>query len=743
MYNEPTPGYNKFLPGTIIEIDGADYRPIGYQGGRIQLLHITTGAPYICPDADGTLGLLTDEEFDRLLECGRLKIRGPKTSDRTRLLNAVSQITTAHASKLDAGVEKMLEQIRILDEGGVANGDKAIERFLHKHWDAAMIDKFGPHDPPRTIRHWRAKRGRAGHRHARDMVRLNRVPGIRRVTKNVIAELLWKHALEGWTGKASPKDIHAAYRAELEQINEGRHPMYPAPDKPYQPRSERTIRRAVHALENSATTAAKRGKEAVEQDWRGAGKPLTADFAFHRVIIDHTRLDLHVVDEEFEMVLGRPWLTLAVDVYTRAIVAHLITFVDPSAWTCGEILRRMALPKRVPAKMAELYPVLRRIRGKPVELVVDNATEFRSHMLEAAARGAGFSVRFCPIKSPRYRAVGERMMGTANRQICELLPGRVLSLRDARRLGLDSADEACVFMDEVEAVANMVVAMINTTPNSGNGDRQPALVMEQELNRRGITNFADMESFLIDTMDIVEDAQLSPSGIRWQNLRYHDIVAVRELLDDLVPLEGRRKRRDDATATVDFRYDPHDISRIHVWNRKTRTFVELRCSDERYSDGMPIWFHKEICKAAAKDRDSFNTEEQRLAARARLVQAIRDISPDEKQKSRKAVADLLEIPRIRRIVGNIVELSRVEAEPVSLDEFITCDRAALTSLDQEILSSRPAVQPRKSRTNLKGRRAEKEARDRRDAGEPVANKDVAAPRKDRRPRPAAERGGFA
>lgn len=735
--------HNKFTLGTIIEIDAADYRPLGYQDGRLHLVHTITGAAYVHRDGDGVVGLLTDEEFDRLLGLGRLKIRGPRTGDRTRLLNEVSQFTTAQASKLDPGVEKMLEQMRLLDEGGVANGDKAIARYLHRNWNDALIAKYGPHDPPRTIRSWRAKRGRTGHRHARDMIRLNRVPGIKRVAKNANQEVMWKHALQGWTGKVGVKEVHASYAAEIKRINEGRHPMYPAPDEPYRTLSERTVRRAIEALEGHATTAAKKGEAAVEQDWAGAGRPLTADFAFHRVIVDHTRLDLHVVDDELEMVLGRPWLTLAIDVKTRAIVAHLLTFQDPSAWTVGEILRRMALPKRVPAEMAKLYPVLRKIRGKPVELVVDNAVEFRGHMLEAAARGAGFSVRFCPIKSPRYRAVGERMMGTANRQICELLPGRVFSPREARRLGLNSEAEACVFMREVEAVANMVVAIINTTPNSGNGDRQPALVMEHELNRHGITNFADMDSFLIDTMDIATDAQLTPSGIRAFNLRYHDIVEVRRLLDDLVPLEARRTRRDDATATVDFRFDPQDISRIHVWNRKTRMFVELRCSDERYSGGLPLWFHEQIRAAAARDREAFNTEDQRLAARARLVQATRDISPDEKKKSREAVAKLLEIPRIRQITGNIVELSRVEAEPVSLDEFISCDRAALTSLDQEILSSRPAVKPRSSRSALKGRRAEKEVRDRRDAGEPTAGADVTAPRKERRPRPTAERGGFA
>ncbi len=733
--------HNKFAPGTIIQIDGAEYSVMGYLNGRIHLVHVITGAVYVHPDAEGVVGMLTDDEFDRLLITGRLKIRGPKTKDRVRLMNEVSEFTIAQVADVDPNAETRLVVATMADDAGIPNGNKALERFFAKNWTDELVQKFGPLPPVRTIRYWRSTRGRQGHRHPRDMVNLNRVAGVRRQAKTVNQQIFWKHAVEGWAGKQKVKHIHAVYAAEIAQINDGNHPLFPPLEEPIVPVSESTVRRAFNDLESRATTATRKGKAAIEQDWSGAGRPLTADYAFHRVIVDHTRLDLQVVDDEFEMVLGRPWLTLAIDVKTRAVVAHLITFIDPSTWTVGEILRRMVLPKRPPAKMAELYPVLRKIRGKPVELIVDNAAEFRSHMLEAAARGAGFAVRFCPIKSPRYRAVGERMMGTINRQICELLPGRVLLPKEARRLESNPENEACVFLDEVEAVANMVVADYNTTP--GPDGRQPALRVEQELNRHGITNFADFDSFRIDTMAIQENAQLSPSGIRaFSGLRYGGIVAVRALLDDLVPLEGRRQRRDDATATVDFRYDPMDISRIYVWNRRNRTFVELTCSHERYADGMPEWFHDQIRAAAAREGAAFNTQDQRLAARARLVQAIRDISPTEKKKAREAVAKLLEIPRIRQITGNIVELSQVEAEAVSMDEFISCDRAAETSLDQEILSSRPAPAPARSKANLRGRRASAE-RDRRDAGQPAQTPPAAEVGKERRPRPSAARGGFA
>jgi hypothetical protein len=346
------------------------------------------------------------------------------------------------------------------------------------------------------------------------------------------------------------------------------------------------------------------------------------------------------------------------------------------------------------------------LRGKAGEVIVDNASEFRSHAMEAAARHAGFSVTFCPIGQPRYRAICERAISTLNSRLSKDLPGRALTLHDARRLGYDAEDFAVVMMDELEAVANQIIADYNTSPHEGLGGRQPALVFQQDLNKYGINNFADLDSFRRDTMAVVEDAQLSPSGLRAFGLRFHDIHAVPDLLNDLVPIEPRRRRRSDATATVHFRYDPSDISTIHVWNRKSRKYVELQCADERYADGMPLWLHEKIQAEAKAQGAAFNTEEERLTMRGHLIQAIRSISPRALAESRKRVAQLLEIPRLRQITGNLVDLTNAEPEAVSLGDFIAQDRAALTAIDHEILSSRPAPRKGRAKTDLDYRREE-------------------------------------
>jgi putative transposase len=53
------------------------------------------------------------------------------------------------------------------------------------------------------------------------------------------------------------------------------------------------------------------------------------------VQIDHTVIDLIVVDERDRQPIGRPYLTLAIDVFTRCVVGMVVTLEAPSAVSVG------------------------------------------------------------------------------------------------------------------------------------------------------------------------------------------------------------------------------------------------------------------------------------------------------------------------------------------------------------------------------------------------------------------------
>jgi putative transposase len=46
--------------------------------------------------------------------------------------------------------------------------------------------------------------------------------------------------------------------------------------------------------------------------------------------IDHTLVDVIIVDEEDRLPIGRPWLTLAIDIASRAVAGFTVSLDPPS-----------------------------------------------------------------------------------------------------------------------------------------------------------------------------------------------------------------------------------------------------------------------------------------------------------------------------------------------------------------------------------------------------------------------------
>ncbi|MFD1787075.1 hypothetical protein ACFSC3_05765 [Sphingomonas floccifaciens] len=205
------------------------------------------------------------------------------------------------------------------------------------------------------------------------------------------------------------------------------------------------------------------------------------------------------------------------------------------------------LPKRPPPQDAARYPILVRICGKPNELILDNAAEFTGHGLEDAARSGSFSVRFCPIKAPRYRAIGERAMGTIPRLMLEHLPGATMPIAYTRRSEHDAEDLAVATMNEIEAIANKAIADYHTDLHDGLNNLQPALVFQKSANRHGIDVMADVWRWRLETMETRQNVTVSKSGVRiFGGLRYYDQEGVKRLIDNCLRFEPRRQARVDA-----------------------------------------------------------------------------------------------------------------------------------------------------------------------------------------------------
>lgn len=95
---------------------------------------------------------------------------------------------------------------------------------------------------------------------------------------------------------------------------------------------------AARAREGAGSTAARRLAPAAGRT-PPAGRPMAV------LQIDHTPVDLIVVDETWRKPVGRPWLTLAIDVHSRCIAGLHLSFEAPSAVVAGLCLAHAVLDK--------------------------------------------------------------------------------------------------------------------------------------------------------------------------------------------------------------------------------------------------------------------------------------------------------------------------------------------------------------------------------------------------------------
>lgn len=103
------------------------------------------------------------------------------------------------------------------------------------------------------------------------------------------------------------------------------------------------------------------------------------------VQIDHTKADIFIVDEETRDPIGRPWLTLAMDVFSRMVTGFYLTMDVPSRLSTNLCLLHSVYDKTAWLKEREINePWL--VAGLPDKVHVNNGADFHSRAFKRATR---------------------------------------------------------------------------------------------------------------------------------------------------------------------------------------------------------------------------------------------------------------------------------------------------------------------------------------------------------------------
>ena len=119
--------------------------------------------------------------------------------------------------------------------------------------------------------------------------------------------------------------------------------------------------------------------------------------------IDHTLVDLIIVDTYNRQSIGRPWVTIAIDIYSRCIVGFCLTLEAPSATSVGLCLSHTVIDKRIWLEHIGIGAGVEwSMFGKPKAIHVDNGSEFHSEALKRGCEVHGIKITYRPVGSPHW-----------------------------------------------------------------------------------------------------------------------------------------------------------------------------------------------------------------------------------------------------------------------------------------------------------------------------------------------------
>jgi len=282
-----------------------------------------------------------------------------------------------------------------------------------------------------------------------------------------------------------------------------------------------TVAHRINKLNPLQVIRSREGLDAARTLQSAGDTPPQINFILEQVQIDHTVIDLIIVDERDRQPIGRPYLTIAIDVFSRCVVGMVITLEPPSSVSVGLCLAHMVCDKRPRLEQLKLevdWPMC----GKPRSLYLDNAAEFKSEALRRGCEQHGIELNYRPPGQPHYGGIIERLIGIMMNDVHEL-PGTTFS-NPRERGDYDSEKKAALTLFELERWLTLAVAYYHGNTHHNDLKIPPAQCWSNAITLNGSPQIiSNANAFLIDFLPVIRRA-LTRTGFVIDHIHYSPIL---------------------------------------------------------------------------------------------------------------------------------------------------------------------------------------------------------------------------
>lgn len=293
---------------------------------------------------------------------------------------------------------------------------------------------------------------------------------------------------------------------------------------------------------------------------------------------DHTPLDIWVLDETGRP--ARPWLTVILDDYSRAVAGYTLSLHAPSS-----IQTALALRQAVWRKGGAHWSVC----GIPETFYNDHGSDFTSHHLEQVAADLQMAVVFSTAGKPRGRGKIERYFATVNQLFLCHQPGYspAGAPRARPQLSLPELDQR---------LREFLIENYNQHAHSETG-----VAPQKRWESSGfLPRLPDsLEQLDLLLLTVAKPRRVHPDGIHFQGFRYLDTTLAAYVGEDVI-----------------IRYDPRDMAELRVYFHDQ--FVCRAINPELAGETVAL---KDIIRARNQRRRELRAT---LAERQATVEALLD-----------------------------------------------------------------------------------------------------------------------
>jgi putative transposase len=385
-----------------------------------------------------------------------------------------------------------------------------------------------------------------------------------------------------------------------------------------------TIRKRVNEISGRTKMEKRRGKKIAAENYEPIrGSFPGADYPLAVVQIDHTPMDVIVVDEHDRMPIDRPYLTIVIDVFSRMILGFAIYLEKPSAFTTGLAISHAVLPKEDWLREMHVnteWPCW----GKMRKIHMDNAKEFRGTVIGRACEEHNITVEHRPKGRPQYGGHVERGFRTFMNRAHRLKGSTFSNVRE--KAEYDSEGRAVMTRRELERWFTTYIAKYYPNKYHRGIKNTPLAKYSEGIHgtdkQIGIglpPRIVDPHAFMLDFMPF-QHRTIQEYGIVLDWIYYYD-DALRPWIrakDPEYPNEARKFL---------IRFNPRDMREIYFFDPDSKTYITIPYRDRSHPP-VSQW---EIQAAETKLRE----KGYRNVNEALLFEAILDMREIEEVAERK------------------------------------------------------------------------------------------------------------